>query len=125
MNTIYVLPEVDESNKNANKMYAHRCEVASMTDYRPLTVEEFMAIDYSDAKLLMILNVDFFNHCVKLCEKKIVAYVDFIKVCAADDYDTENILCLDDLLNCGFYGDDYESSRCEFANNFVEDRYDF
>lgn len=122
---ITVLPQLNYDAPNPHKRFDMMLEAAKVCDYRPKSVAEYMAIEYIERKLLMECNQDFFNHCITLCAELVSDYinsvVEFIADEYSDEYDVTEIRSLDDLLRCGYYGDDYESSREEFAGNFVED----
>ena len=103
-------------------------ELAASLDYVPASLEELKRIDYMDCKVLMIRNQRFFEAAVALSGDIIPQIIDVAKEIVAEDeieefedVSLDNVFTLEDLLNSGYYGDDYESNRREFANVFVED----
>ena len=122
-NMIKVLPELDVSNMDTYiKAFCEMMECARTTNDIPDSIEDYFHIDYMDRKMLMKNNIRFFNEVMRLMKNEVDEYVNSMLVCVEEKgIDTSKIHTLDDLLNCGYYGKDYESSRREFANCFVED----
>ena len=80
---------------------------------------------YTDRKYLMKNDMEYYNAMLEVLKDEIRKFVedtiDYIGY-LDEDYGCENLETLDDLLNCGFYGNDYENSRKEFINRFAKRR---
>ena len=132
--TIHILPELtaDMSHEEFNARYWANRELAATIDYIPDSLETLRKIDYTEMKMLMDENENFFNATVELCgdliedqirvEKKVATEMFENGEINEEDYKAiQAVVTLDDLLNCGCYGDDYDDSRDEFVTVFVED----
>ena len=124
--------EIKSSSLNS---FEKRIEAAKASTLRLTNAKQILDIDYTDLKLLLKYNIEFFNHCMKVADK---AVAEFIRTCkdiyAYPECEEEkecyemlkDVETLDDLLySCDFFGTDYESRRKEFANTFVESLWDF
>ena len=132
--TIHILPELtaDMSHEEFDAQYWANRELAATIDYIPDSLETLRAIHYTEIKMLMSENENFFNAAVDLCGDLIEDLIRVEKKVAAEMFEDgeideekhealQAVVTLDDLLNCGHYGDDYECSRDEFISVFVED----
>ncbi len=122
MTTIHLLPISDPktSTKNLGKAFAESQRIAPTLDYIPDSLETLQAIDYIDFKLMMKLNHSFYEAAVKLCADIISTMIEDAKSLSRKK-SVKNAKCLDDLLNSGYYSDDYEESKGEFINVLAED----
>ena len=119
MKTIHLLPisEPKHSAKDFRKAFEEKLLIAASLDYIPDSLETLKAIDYIDLKLLMKYNKKFYAAAVELCGDIIQQMIkDALKPSRR-----KSVKTLDDFLNCGYYGDDYETSRHEFINVLSED----
>ena len=124
--------EVTASPRNA---FEKRIEAAKNSTLRLTNAKQILDIDYTDLKLLLKYNIEFFNHCMKVADKAVAEFIRTYKdIYANPEFDEEqecyemlkDVETLDDLLySCDFFGTDYESRRKEFANTFVENLWDF
>lgn len=129
--TIYLLPRFEDTNRDMAAHFKHfqnNWEIAPTLDYRPNSMEELKRIDYSDFKVVMSQNENFFNATVALCGDIIEDVIDLCKK-VEDEAEHEAVLLdhvetLDDLLNSGYLGVDYQSSRREFVSLFFDFFYD-
>lgn len=132
--TIYILPEIskDLSFIEIAKCLMATWEMAATIDYIPDSLKTLRAIDYMQLKALMIQNDNFFNAAVELCSDYVNGLIKDQQEIAEEMYENEEIdedvykamqevKTLDDLLNAGYYCDDYKSSKGEFINNLLED----
>ena len=120
MNTIHVLPVIDPNTSNFVKAFMENIKVAATLDYSPDSLETLKSIDYSDRKLLMAYNKNFYATAIKLCDGIIDTMIRDIKRHSRRKC-LKGVSNLEDLLNCGYYFDDYESSRREFVTVLCED----
>ena len=134
MNTIHLLPEFtkDMSYEERDARFMENWELAATVDFIPDSLETLRAIDYTELRMLMNQNEDFFNAAVNICADMIDDLIYVEKEVAREMYDEgevdetylktiQEVVTLDDLLNCGHYCDDFESSKGEFINILVED----
>ena len=124
--------KVTSSPRNA---FEKRIEAAKNSTLRLTNAKQILDIDYTDLKLLLKYNIEFFNHCMKIADKAVAAFIrSFKDIYANPEYEEEkeayemlkDVETLNDLLySCDYFGTDYESRRQEFANTFVENLWDF
>ena len=124
--------EIKSSSRNA---FEKRIEAAKASTLRLTNAKQILDIDYTDLKLLLKYNIEFFNHCMKVADKAVSEIIRSYKdIYANPEYEEEkeyyemlkDVETLDDLLySCDFFGTDYESRRKAFANTFVESLWDF
>lgn len=115
--------------------FEKRIEAAKTSTLRLTNAKQILDIEYTDLKLLLKYNLPFFNHCMKIADKAVAQFIRTYREMYAEQEDEEtaeyyamlrDVETLDDLLySCDYFGSDYESRRIEFANCFVEDRWDF
>ena len=121
---IRLLPQFDSllpfDNDKFYEVFRERLRIAATLDYVPDSLETLRTIEYADVKLLMSHNIPFFNAAMSVCGELVSKAIEFYKSCD-DEGETDGVETLDDLLDCGYFGPDYESARSEFANCFVED----
>lgn len=128
METIYLLPNLDycaflddDTDTESNiQVLRERYRLAATLDYIPDSLETLRAIEYSDLKLLMTFNRPFFDAAMDVCGSLVSKAIEFYKDCDDEGLAME-VSTLDELLNCGYFGPEYESARHEFANCFIED----
>lgn len=93
-------------------------------DYAPASLEELKRIDYMDLKIIMEQNKRFYNAAVSLGTDAIACMIRTAKKRAAKGKaecgPLDHVQTLEDLLNSGYYGEDYDSSRTEFITCFAE-----
>jgi len=134
MNTIHLLPELtrEMSLEERDAQFMENWEMAATIDFIPDSLETLRAIDYTEMKMLLCQNDNFFDATVELCGDLIEEQIRIEKEVATEmfadgeideeDYEAiQAVVTLDDLLNCGCYGDDYDDSRDEFVTVFMED----
>ena len=124
--------EIKSSSRNA---FEKRIEAAKASTLRLTNAKQILDIEYTDLKLLLSYNPEFFDHCMKVADKVVAQIISSYKEMYADsEYEEDaeyyemlkDVKTLDDLLySCDYFGDNYESRRQEFSNVFVEDRWDF
>ena len=124
--------EIKSSSRNA---FEKRIEAAKASTLRLTNAKQILDIEYTDLKLLLSYNPEFFDHCMKVADKVVAQIISSYKEMYADsEYEEDaeyyempkDVKTLDDLLySCDYFGTDYESRRQEFANVFVEDRWDY
>ena len=138
-NVIYVLPQFEDDGlldtASVCEFVKHekvRREIAKTIQYIPDTLETLKAIDYSDKRCLMQVNESFRAAALALCPNEINSLIELSKKVAIDllaDGEIDWAECvrvqkaetIDELLDSGYFGDDYESSLYEFLNVLVED----
>ena len=124
--------EIKSSSRNA---FEKRIEAAKTSTLRLTNAKQILDIEYTDLKLLLSYNPEFFDHCMKVADKVVAQIISSYKVMYADsEYEEDaeyykmlkDVKTLDDLLySCDYFGDNYESRRQEFSNVFVENRWDY
>lgn len=124
--------EIKSSSRNA---FEKRIEAAKTSTLRLTNAKQILDIEYTDLKLLLSYNPEFFDHCMKVADKVVAQIISSYKEMYADSEYKEDaeyyemlkdVKTLDDLLySCDYFGDNYESRRQEFSNVFVEDRWDY
>lgn len=124
--------EIKSSSRNA---FEKRIEAARASTLRLTNAKQILDIEYTDLKLLLSYNPEFFDHCMKVADKVVAQIISSYKEMYADsEYEEDaeyyemlkDVKTLDDLLySCDYFGDNYESRRQEFSNVFVEDRWDY
>lgn len=124
--------EIKSSSRNA---FEKRIEAAKASTLRLTNAKQILDIEYTDLKLLLSYNPEFFDHCMKVADKVVAQIISSYKEMYADsEYEKDaeyyemlkDVKTLDDLLySCDYFGDNYESRRQEFSNVFVEDRWDY
>lgn len=124
--------EIKSSSRNALEK---RIEAAKASTLRLTNAKQILDIEYTDLKLLLSYNPEFFDHCMKVADKVVAQIISSYKEMYADsEYEEDaeyyemlkDVKTLDDLLySCDYFGDNYESRRQEFSNVFVEDRWDY
>ena len=124
--------EIKSSSRNA---FEKRIEATKASTLRLTNAKQILDIEYTDLKLLLSYNPEFFDHCMKVADKVVAQIISSYKEMYADsEYEEDaeyyemlkDVKTLDDLLySCDYFGDNYESRRQEFSNVFVEDRWDF
>ena len=124
--------EIKSSSRNA---FEKRIEAAKASTLRLTNAKQILDIEYTDLKLLLSYNPEFFDHCMKVADKVVAQIISSYKEMYADsEYEEDaeyykmlkDVKTLDDLLySCDYFGDNYESRRQEFSNVFVEDRWDY
>ena len=124
--------EIKSSSRNA---FEKRIEAAKASTLRLTNAKQILDIEYTDLKLLLSYNPEFFDHCMKVADKVVTQIISSYKEMYADsEYEEDaeyyemlkDVKTLDDLLySCDYFGNDYESRRKEFANTFIENRWDF
>ena len=124
--------EIKSSSRNA---FEKRIEAAKSSTLRLTNAKQILDIEYTDLKLLLSYNPEFFDHCMKVADKVVAQIISSYKEMYADsEYEEDaeyyemlkDVKTLDDLLySCDYFGDNYESRRQEFSNVFVEDRWDY
>lgn len=132
--TIYVLPQKPEhpTCKEYADWFEANWELAATIDYIPDSLKTLRAIDYTQLKMLMNQNLRFFDAAIKLCSKMVKDLIRVEKAVATelfeegeiekDDYEIiQNVNTLDELLNSGYYCDDYEDAKGEFITALLED----
>ena len=102
-------------------------------DYVPDSLEAMLEADYDRLKHSMMHDAVFFNATIGFCCRAVDALLETITACAEDyaDEDEErwgeiyehlkSATNVDDILNSGYFFDDYELSRKEFANMLLSD----
>lgn len=133
---IHILPELPCPSEvgvdEFEKCFMRNRELAATITFIPDSIKTLRKIDYLEVKMLMRQNDGFFSAVEKLCSNMIKDLIKYEKKNAAKMFkngeieeseyrEIQSIATLDDLLNSGCYGDDYEDSRWEFTNVFVED----
>jgi len=91
-------------------------ELANCT-YIPETKEEILTIDYFNLKALMYNNIPFFNAAIALLDEEVANLVKNIRRWNKKLKKVQN---MEDLLNSGYLGDNYENARCEFVTILLE-----
>ena len=124
--------EIKSSSRNA---FEKRIEAAKTSTLRLTNAKQILDIEYTDLKLLLSYNPEFFDHCMKVADKVVAQIISSYKeMYAGSEYEEDaeyyemlkDVKTLDDLLySCDYFGDNYESRRQEFSNVFVEDRWDY
>ena len=124
--------EIKSSSRNA---FEKRIEAAKASTLRLTNAKQILDIEYTDLKLLLSYNPEFFDHCMKVADKVVAQIISSYKEMYADsEYEKDaeyyemlkDVKTLDDLLySCDYFGDNYESRRQEFSNVFVENRWDY
>ena len=124
--------EIKSSSRNA---FEKRIEAAKASTLRLTNAKQILDIEYTDLKLLLSYNPEFFDHCMKVADKVVAQIISSYKEMYADsEYEEDaeyyemlkDVKTLDDLLySCDYFGDNYESRRQEFSNVFVVDRWDY
>ena len=124
--------EIKSSSRNA---FEKRIEAAKASTLRLTNAKQILDIEYTDLKLLLSYNPEFFDHCMKVADKVVAQIISSYKEMYADsEYEEDaeyyemlkDVKTLDDLLySCDYFGDNYESRRQEFSNVFVENRWDY
>lgn len=124
--------EIKSSSRNA---FEKRIKAAKASSLRLTNAKQILDIEYTDLKLLLSYNPEFFNHCMKVADKVVAQIISSYKEMYADsEYEEDaeyyemlkDVKTLDDLLySCDYFGDNYESRRQEFSNVFVENRWDY
>ena len=124
--------EIKSSSLNS---FEKRIEAAKASTLRLTNAKQILDIEYTDLKLLLSYNPEFFDHCMKVADKVVAQIISSYKEMYADsEYEEDaeyyemlkDVKTLDDLLySCDYFGDNYESRRQEFSNVFVEDRWDY
>ena len=124
--------EIKSSSRNA---FEKRIEAAKASTLRLTNAKQILDIEYTDLKLLLSYNPEFFDHCMKVADKVVAQIISSYKEMYADsEYEEDaeyyemlkDVKTLDDLLySCDYFGDNYESRLQEFSNVFVEDRWDY
>ena len=124
--------EIKSSSRNA---FEKRIEAAKASPLRLTNAKQILDIEYTDLKLLLSYNPEFFDHCMKIADKVVAQIISSYKEMYADsEYEEDaeyyemlkDVKTLDDLLySCDYFGDNYESRRQEFSNVFVENRWDY
>ena len=124
--------EIKSSSRNA---FEKRIKAAKASSLRLTNAKQILDIEYTDLKLLLSYNPEFFDHCMKVADKVVAQIISSYKEMYADsEYEEDaeyyemlkDVKSLDDLLySCDYFGDNYESRRQEFSNVFVEDRWDY
>lgn len=125
--------EIDASSSRRN--FEKRIRDAKHSSLRLTNAKQILDIEYTDLKLLLTYNPEFFEHCMKVANKVVAQIIRAYKEMYADsEYEEDEVYyemlkdveTLDDLLySCDYFGTDYDSRRKEFANTFVENRWDF
>ena len=124
--------EIKSSSRNA---FEKRIEAAKASTLRLTNAKQILDIEYTDLKLLLSYNPEFFDHCMKVADKVVAQIISSYKEMYADsEYEEDaeyyemlkDVKTLDVLLySCDYFGDNYESRRQEFSNFSVEDRWDY
>lgn len=124
--------EIKSSSRNA---FEKRIKAAKASSLRLTNAKQILDIEYTDLKLLLSYNPEFFDHCMKVADKVVAQIISSYKEMYADsEYEEDaeyyemlkDVKTLDDLLySCDYFGDNYESRRQEFSNIFVENRWDY
>ena len=124
--------EIKSFSRNA---FEKRIEAAKASTLRLTNAKQILDIEYTDLKLLLSYNPEFFDHCMNVADKVVAQIISSYKEMYADsEYEEDaeyyemlkDVKTLDDLLySCDYFGDNYESRRQEFSNVFVEDRWDY
>lgn len=124
--------EIKSSSRNA---FEKRIKAAKASTLRLTNAKQILDIEYTDLKLLLSYNPEFFDHCMKVADKVVAQIISSYKEMYADsEYEEDaeyyemlkDVKTLDDLLySCDYFGDNYESRRQEFSNVFVENRWDY
>ena len=124
--------EIKSSSRNT---FEKRIEAVKASTLRLTNAKQILDIEYTDLKLLLSYNPEFFDHCMKVADKVVAQIISSYKEMYADsEYEEDaeyyemlkDVKTLDDLLySCDYFGDNYESRRQEFSNVFVEDRWDY
>ena len=124
--------EIKSSSRNA---FEKRIKAAKASSLRLTNAKQILDIEYTDLKLLLSYNPEFFDHCMKVADKVVAQIISSYKEMYADsEYEEDaeyyemlkDVKTLDDLLySCDYFGDNYESRRQEFSNVFVENRWDY
>ena len=108
-------------------------DIAPTLDFIPDSRETLGSIAYIDVKLMMDYNENFYRTAIELCPDFIafmIARAREVSKQLIDKGDKSYVpiyerlkaaVTADDLLNSGYYGNDYEQARHEFVKCFVED----
>lgn len=103
--------------QTATEVRQHMAELANST-YTPTSKEEILAMDYMDLKILMNLNLAFYNAAIALLEREITKLIDLIR---SWDEELQKVQTLDDVLRgTQYFGNDYEDSRGEFVTVLLD-----
>ena len=134
MNTIHLLPELtsDMTSAERDARFMENWELAATIDFIPDSLETLRAIDYTELRMLMNQNGNFFDAAAELCSDLIENMIKDNKEIATDLLEEgaitkkvykaiQKAVTLDDLLNSGFYCEDYDTSRDEFVTALLED----
>ena len=110
--------EIKSSSRNA---FEKRIEAAKASTLRLTNAKQILDIEYTDLKLLLSYNPEFFDHCMKVADKVVAQIISSYKEMYADsEYEEDaeyyemlkDVKTLDDLLySCDYFGDNYESLR--------------
>lgn len=132
--TIHLLPELtsDMNCAEYKKHYMANCKLAASIEYTPDSLETLKKIDFTELKMLMSHNNNFFNTAIDLCSNIIDELIRDEKETAAElfeegeidkkDYKAiQSVVTLNDLLNCGCYCEDYEDAKEEFIDILLDD----
>ena len=123
---IFLLPQfpADAPVEEFRDFFMKNWELAATLDYVPTSLEELKRIDYIDLKIVMEQNERFYNAAVSLGTDAIASLIGIAKKLVAEDEiecsPLDHVQTLEDLLNSGYYGEDYDSSRTEFITCFAE-----
>ena len=123
---IFLLPQfpADAPIEEFRDFFMKNWELAATLDYAPASLEELKRIDYMDLKIVMEQNKRFYNAAVSLGTDAIACMIRTAKKRAAKGKaecgPLDHVQTLEDLLNSGYYGEDYDSSRTEFITCFAE-----
>ena len=131
---IFVLPQIpiDASFEEHAKAYKANWELAKIIDFIPDSLKTLKSIEYSQLKVLMFQNEKFRNAAIALCPKEIRKLIERDQRIARDDFEEgeleqgvyEKLLAgttIDELIESGYYGKDYERALREILNVLVED----
>ena len=129
------MTRVYEIKCSSRSAFEKRIEAAKTSTLRLTNAKQILDIEYTDLKLLLGYNPEFFDHCMKVADKVVAQIISSYKEMYADsEYEEDaeyyemlkDVKTLDDLLySCDYFGDNYESRRQEFSNVFVEDRWEY
>lgn len=98
--------------------------------FSALTAEEILNMDYTECKLLMHYNHQFYTLAIKALAQYVDMFLaetnEYIGEEWVTDEATPQFNSLDELLHSSVYfADDYESSRCEFVRVFMDVLWDY
>lgn len=105
-------------------------ESLKVRQFTTLTAEEILEMDYMECKLLMLHNHQFYTLAVKALERYVNMCVAETNGFIQEGWEGKGVApqfnTLDELLrDSDYFGDEYESNRCEFVRVFLDLLWDY